>query len=771
MNTLTTLIVIISLIHFGGVNPLFANFSGYFLGLCVSFTLNRRHTFKDQGDPRRSSLRFLAAAGFAYLLNLATILLTGDLLHLGVYFCQVLGNVMYTLSFFILCRTFVFRGANPRSRGVPRQPIVLSRPSQGDLIAIIKAWIVTGIVVWLIDTAGFNPLDDHQFARTILQGQPFGFYLNQALGRFYPLVAQEYVLIHTLIGHAEDLFYRVALLKLPLLGIALSIAIHRSGLEGWLGFLLWLLGICSFGVAGTLFRIHAGDLNAAILLLTYTALVLLDPAPMKDRIKGDSKAWLGLLLVVWASLYKESVTILVMMLSGSEVLRLYLMGDRRMLFRHLPVFAYAILYLAIYSLWAGHPSDANYATAHQTDRLTVLWKMCQSNPELPLLFLPLFGVRIATILRNPKLTLVYDVLLISGIGYVALFLFLGMWNQYYLFPGMALSLVGMAGLMARHPKALLTRIGSFAGILLLMDLAPAVYSEIENQHAIVRNHGQLIRFLETWAPVHCGTQEPPCTFILEGVKSDIHSEVLVSLNAFLQSSGARDPGVKADPSAPTQDIEDSPWERLHILAKRGDFVMVNPYRHGPFLPETPSMARIFGTDSHPAPPRWPLHEWIFRCANGFAACEGDRVAYGRYTNYVLYKKLRDTQAPDHEAPTTQLRSEIRVTGIPDAPPPGSSFEVSVSARNTGLNPWYPEARSLVTHPVYLLYRWIRADGSAAKTGTRQRLPEAILVGETLISPMRIASPSDPGSYRLEITLFQEGIQWIETPFSRDLKLQ
>lgn len=92
-----------------GMAPLPANFIGYAVGLCLSFTLNRRYTFRDGGQDMLTVMRFLLAFAMAYILNALVLTIGLAQTEISAYLMQVLAMGVYTASFFTLCRLFVFR--------------------------------------------------------------------------------------------------------------------------------------------------------------------------------------------------------------------------------------------------------------------------------------------------------------------------------------------------------------------------------------------------------------------------------------------------------------------------------------------------------------------------------------------------------------------------------------------------------------------------------------------------------------------------------------
>ncbi|RYH58386.1 MAG: GtrA family protein [Alcaligenaceae bacterium] len=94
------------LLHWG---PLVSNVAGYAVGLVVSFTLNRRFTFRSQGAAHEDLMRFLLIFGIAWLSNFAVLalLVRSFGVHEGV--AQVAAGVVYFVLSFVLNKYYVFR--------------------------------------------------------------------------------------------------------------------------------------------------------------------------------------------------------------------------------------------------------------------------------------------------------------------------------------------------------------------------------------------------------------------------------------------------------------------------------------------------------------------------------------------------------------------------------------------------------------------------------------------------------------------------------------
>lgn len=106
LNTVASLAVI-----FGaramGLGEVPANATGYALGLMLSFTLNRRWTFRHRGPLLALTTRFAVMTLAAWLVNLAVLL---ALLRLGVagVLAQAGAVLSYTVISYLGCRWWVF---------------------------------------------------------------------------------------------------------------------------------------------------------------------------------------------------------------------------------------------------------------------------------------------------------------------------------------------------------------------------------------------------------------------------------------------------------------------------------------------------------------------------------------------------------------------------------------------------------------------------------------------------------------------------------------
>lgn len=109
LTTLVSVLLIFSAKYFLGWGDVVANAFGYALGLLLNFQLNSRWTF-GYGGPRGVSLvRFLLSALLAWSVNLAAVVVLVRYFHVNGYVAQLAGMPFYTVTAYLLGRTFVFR--------------------------------------------------------------------------------------------------------------------------------------------------------------------------------------------------------------------------------------------------------------------------------------------------------------------------------------------------------------------------------------------------------------------------------------------------------------------------------------------------------------------------------------------------------------------------------------------------------------------------------------------------------------------------------------
>lgn len=117
LNTAVGLGTIYACMGLLGLGDATSNAIGYTVGLVVSYTLNRRWTFRHQGNALGSLVRFLMVFAVAYAANLFIVLTAIRMLHFDRYLAQAIGTVAYTALSYLGSRHFAFAGARTPGSG------------------------------------------------------------------------------------------------------------------------------------------------------------------------------------------------------------------------------------------------------------------------------------------------------------------------------------------------------------------------------------------------------------------------------------------------------------------------------------------------------------------------------------------------------------------------------------------------------------------------------------------------------------------------------
>ncbi len=101
---------IIFFLMFAGVSATSSNAVGYAIGAVLSYTLNKKYTFKSTDKSKMQAAKFFMVLGVSYILNFLT--LQWLLGFLNPYLAQLISAIVYTLSSFVLAKFIVFKDQN-----------------------------------------------------------------------------------------------------------------------------------------------------------------------------------------------------------------------------------------------------------------------------------------------------------------------------------------------------------------------------------------------------------------------------------------------------------------------------------------------------------------------------------------------------------------------------------------------------------------------------------------------------------------------------------
>jgi hypothetical protein len=105
-------------------------------------------------------------------------------------------------------------------------------------------------------------------------------------------------------------------------------------------------------------------------------------------------------------------------------------------------------------------------------------------------------------------------------------------------------------------------------------------------------------------------------------------------------------------------------------------------------------------------------------------------------------------------PDRAYRVEWEEIHIPEEMAVGTKIAVPVTLRNAGDRVW-PASQVFVT------YHWLRDQQLVVWDGERTRLPRDLRAGSRAGVSVHVATPTEPGSYVLMLTLVHELVTWFE----------
>ena len=107
LNTLLGYGIIFYCMHLGVVAEI-SNFLGYFLGIIMSYFLNKRFTFNSAKKSRSTFFKFATSMYIAYIVNLIVLIIAVRFANINPYLSQVVAGISYTLTGFLLSKKWVF---------------------------------------------------------------------------------------------------------------------------------------------------------------------------------------------------------------------------------------------------------------------------------------------------------------------------------------------------------------------------------------------------------------------------------------------------------------------------------------------------------------------------------------------------------------------------------------------------------------------------------------------------------------------------------------
>lgn len=650
----------------------------------------------------------------------------------------------------------------------------LSRSTRPMLYCVV---VLSVFVTWVLGSAGLGPLDDHAFIRTIFQGKDFGAYVFPELGRFFPLTAQEYVVASKLVGPSAQIFYVINALKLVLCGGALYYCLILAGLNGFSAAALWSLGMFSMGIANTLFRLSAGELNQYILLLIYVlCFIQCQQSPAIENRKIFKPATVAFVAYFLALFYKEITFVFGLIFSLSEIVRSYLSTRKKPSRLIVSTLLASIFYIVLYGIWRATYVTGSYATFHAISILDVLEQFAWNDPFVFFVAIPLTAYRFVMIITRRRQYTFYDSLMLAASAYVCAYLVMGIYNTYYLLPTYAFFICGVAGITVIFHK----KMGNFAiisvAVLISINTFPMALSDIQAQKLIANNHARFVDFLSDWILENPETSPQPRNVVLAGVSPGSGVEILHSLKTFLVASGVPTTSFEIKATAPIDNELIAEFYGLQAMQAYkpniGDLLIFNPYQQVPVRPplQAPSYKEIYRSDSSWAPPRWLAWQWIKFCMMHRSECEARVDANLRYVGYAAVLVTRASVPVSDAQPIKNPSYRIDTFKMPTRISAGAAMRLNVLIHNTGAEIWPADGTLRLDRFVNLSYRWFDLNGRVVLEGDRVPFPEAIRPGDMARFSIVIKVPTSPGKYKLAIGPVQEGVRWFAVDSNLEINI-
>lgn len=143
------------------------------------------------------------------------------------------------------------------------------------------------------------------------------------------------------------------------------------------------------------------------------------------------------------------------------------------------------------------------------------------------------------------------------------------------------------------------------------------------------------------------------------------------------------------------------------------------------------------------------------------------LAFGAYSCKKPEQFTRSIS--DKLLPQDAYTADISIKEAETSIPRNITIEMILKVKNAGGSPW-PSGLSRVIEPytVYLTYKWLNKNGTPYKRFDENGneifintlitlLPYDIMPNKTVLLKARVATPFDPGDYKLEFYLAQRGV--------------
>ena len=127
---------------------------------------------------------------------------------------------------------------------------------------------------------------------------------------------------------------------------------------------------------------------------------------------------------------------------------------------------------------------------------------------------------------------------------------------------------------------------------------------------------------------------------------------------------------------------------------------------------------------------------------------------------LLMEALGCGPGESNPMPNSGFKVAFEGHNVPSEMAAGEKISPTIGIKNTSDVTWPSKPDYKDLNAVHLSYHWLDRKGKVAVfDGLRTPLPSDLRPGESVKLNATIQAPDRPGSYTLEITLVQEGVDW------------
>lgn len=407
------------------------------------------------------------------------------------------------------------------------------------------ALVVLAYAGLLLTAPALGPNDDYAFLSTLESGKPlpfygrnFPFYDDARLGRFDPIVGQEYNLIAPL-SASPAAFYLVNAVQLIIFAALLLRILREATDDGRLIAGAAALVLLSPGLTNAWFRLELGERGTAFFLTIFLAAYL-----WLGRTGNLLAAGLALASANIAVYYKEPVFLGLGTFAAAHFALTGARAAKRVKIVDGLVLASALAFLVTYYLRVYQYKGAWLYSSSIYPWLVVSVKnvfnyALFSDPVAMLLAFPLAAVRLYAILvRRAVAHPLFDPMLLAGCAYASVFFAMNIYGPYYFLPVYVFVLPPLVyflftrGMLASTGWKVLA--GGAAMVLVLDTIPSGVHYLAYNKYLPV-NFNQTIDFLAS--DVHARDGDARRRIFLDGVPRARDTTVFLVFGEFLQHRG------------------------------------------------------------------------------------------------------------------------------------------------------------------------------------------------------------------------------------------